>query len=94
MITEHAIKRCTERIKNNSYRKNKKANMKKIMKRDAYERYFAYLETKDKCFRYVNKNGIVYKYILNKFTNKIITVYQVDFNLELFNYPHIRIKDR
>jgi len=92
MVSMHALTREIERIDNNSYNKNKKNNMKRILKKDAYERYFAYFQTKEKYFRYVNKNDKTYKYIIEKFSKKIITVYEVDFEDELKHYPYITIR--
>lgn len=83
MVSLHANVRGIERISNNSLKKNKEKNIKKILKRDAYERYFAYSMGKMRIYRYVKKGDIVYKYILDKFDKKIVTVYPVDFDEEL-----------
>ena len=42
MVSNHATIRGIQRINNSSNKKNKKVNLKKIMKKDAYKRYFAY----------------------------------------------------
>lgn len=83
MVSMHANVRGIERINNKSLKKNKESNIKKIMKRDAYERYFAYSIDKMRIYRYVKKDDVIYKYVLDKFNKKIITVYPVDFNYEL-----------
>ena len=90
MVSNHAMERGIQRINNNSLKKNIKSNMKKIMRRDAYERYFAYSIGKSKLFRYVKKDDLVYKYILDKFTRKIITVHTIDFNSELMKGFNIK----
>ena len=36
-------------------------------------------------YRYVKKGDIIYKYVLDKFDKKIVTVYPIDFNEELKN---------
>ena len=92
MISKHAINRGIERIENKSYKKNLKANIKKIMRKDAYRRYFAYFQTKDKYYSYVKKDDRIYKYIISKYSNKVITAYEVNFDDELMRYPYITLR--
>lgn len=94
MISTHAVNRGMERIKNNSYKKNKKANIKKTMKKDVYERYFAFFQTKDKYYRYVKKDEKTYKYVISKYNNKIVTTFEVDFDEEMKKYPYITIRNK
>lgn len=94
MVTEHAILRGVQRINNNSIRKNKKSNLKRIMKKDVYDRYFAYDSTVDRLYRYVKKDDVVLKYVLNKFNKRIITVYPVDFDEELSKRFNIKFRRR
>ena len=89
MVTKHATIRGIERIDNKKKKKNKKVNLKKIMRKDAYKRYFAYAKNRTTIYRYVLKDNSTYKYILNIFNNKIITVYEVNFDEELKKYHHI-----
>ena len=92
MVSVHATKRGMQRIKNNSYKKNKEANIKKIMRKDAYRRYFAWFQTRDRYFRYVDKEGKVYKYVIDKFSGRIITTHEVDFEKELKHYPYMTFR--
>ena len=90
MVSSHAIIRGIQRINNSSNKKNKKVNLKKIMSKDAYKRYFAYANNTSTIFRYARRNDGIYKYVLNKLSKKIITVYEVDFDDELKKFHHIR----
>lgn len=90
MVSSHATIRGIQRINNSSNKKNKKTNLKKIMSKDAYKRYFAYVNSTSTIFRYVRRNDGIYKYVLNKLNKKIITVYEVDFDEELKKFHHIR----
>ena len=90
MVSSHATIRGIQRINNSSNKKNKKANLKKIMSNDAYKRYFAYANNTSTIFRYVRRNDGIYKYVLNKLSKNIITVYEVDFDEELKKFHHIR----
>ena len=83
MVTYHAMQRAIQRINNDSRKKNKKDNLKKIMTKDVYKRYFAYSINTFNIFRYVQKYDKTYKYVIDKLNKKIITVYEVDFDEEL-----------
>ena len=83
MVTKHAVERGIQRINNKSSKKNKDSNIRKIMRNDAFKRYFAFSNGKSKFYRYVRKDGCVFKYVIDKFSKDIITVHQVDFEKEM-----------
>ena len=60
MVIKHAMERGIQRVNNKSLKKNKESNIKKIMKNDAFKRYFAYLNKETRFYRHVVKSDCIF----------------------------------
>ena len=91
MYTNHFYRRMGERVYKNekglTNKEYKKQNVhaKRIVKQAVKHKVAEYTDTYGTKYIYSFYNDICYKYIFNK--NKIITVYETDFEKEREKYP-------